>query len=181
MMLTPDYLTTNQSEECPWADHALLLEHFKMPYYPLLVRIHSFEGISPLWPPLPGKAILFCCIQNAVSSVQFSYSVISNSLRPHRLQHTRPPCASSTPVVYTNPCPWSWWCHPTISSPVIPISSCLKSFPASGSFQMSQFRESHFLGRLIRSLGVPKERGVWNSQGGRKDKLFSFSTFLRII
>ena len=62
---------------------------------------------------------------------------MSNSLRPHGLQHTRPPCPSPTPGVYPNSCPLSWWCHPTISS-VVPFSSCLQSFPASGSFQMSQ-------------------------------------------
>ena len=68
-------------------------------------------------------------------SVQFSHSVVSDSLRPHGLQHTRPPCPSPTPGVYSNSCPLS---HPTISSSVIPISSHLQSFPASGSFQMSQ-------------------------------------------
>ena len=73
------------------------------------------------------------------SSVQFSYSVVSDSLRPHGPQHTRPPCPSPTPRVYPNSCPLSWWCHPTISSSVVPFSSCLQSFPASGSFQMSQF------------------------------------------
>ena len=73
------------------------------------------------------------------SSVQFSCSVVSNSLRPHGLQHVRPPCPSPTPRAYSNLCPLSWWCHPTISSSVIPFSSYLQSFPASGSFQMSQF------------------------------------------
>ena len=71
-------------------------------------------------------------------SVQFSRSVVSNSLRPHELQHARPPCPSPTPGVHPNPCPLSRWCHPTILSSVIPFSSCPKSFPASGSFQMSQ-------------------------------------------
>ena len=72
------------------------------------------------------------------SSVQFSHSVVSHSLRPHGLQHARPPCPLPTPGVYSNSCPSSLWCHPTISSSVIPFSSCLQSFPASGSFQMSQ-------------------------------------------
>ena len=72
-------------------------------------------------------------------SVQFSLSVVSNSLWPHGLQHTRPPCPLRTPGVYSNSCPLSWWCHPTISSSVVPFSSCLQSWPASGSFQMSQF------------------------------------------
>jgi len=72
-------------------------------------------------------------------SVQFSPSVVSDSLWPHGLQHPRPTCSSPTPGIYSNSCPLSRWCHPTISSSVIPFSSCLQSFPASGSFQMSQF------------------------------------------
>ena len=71
-------------------------------------------------------------------AVQFSHSVVSNSLRTHELQHTRPPCPSPTPVVYPNSCPSSRWCHPAISSSVIPFSSCPLSLPASGSFPMSQ-------------------------------------------
>ena len=73
-----------------------------------------------------------------ISSVQFSCSVMSDYLWPHELQHTRPPCPSPTPRVHPNPCPLSRWCHPTISSSVIPFSSCPQSFPASGYFQMSQ-------------------------------------------
>ena len=72
------------------------------------------------------------------SSVQFSLSVVSDSLRPHGLQHARPPCPSPTPGVYSNSCPLSRWFHPTISLSVVPFSSRLQSFPASGSFQMSQ-------------------------------------------
>ena len=63
---------------------------------------------------------------------------MSNSLWPHGLQHTRPPCLSPTPRAYSNSCPLSWWCHPTISSSVLPFSSCRQSFPAGGSFPMSQ-------------------------------------------
>ena len=70
--------------------------------------------------------------------IQFSRSVMSNSLWPHEPQHARPPCPSPTPGVHPNPCPLSRWCHPTISSSVVPFSSCPQSFPASGSFQMSQ-------------------------------------------
>ena len=76
------------------------------------------------------------------SSVQFNHSVMSNSLQPHGLQHAKPPCPSPTPGVYSvgvYSCPLSRWCHPTIPSSVIPFSSCLQSFPALGSFQMSQF------------------------------------------
>ena len=71
-------------------------------------------------------------------SVQFSCSVVSSSLRPHGLQHSRLPCPSPTPGAYSNSCPLSQWCHPTISSFVIPFSSRLLSFPTSGSFPMSQ-------------------------------------------
>ena len=67
-----------------------------------------------------------------------SVSVVSDSLRPHGLQRARPPCPPPTTGAYSNSCPLSLWCHPTISSSVIPFSSCLQSFPASGSFQMSQ-------------------------------------------
>ena len=69
----------------------------------------------------------------------FSHSVVSDSLIPHELQHARPPCSSPTPTVYSNSCPLSGWCHPTISSSVVPFSTCPQSSPASGSFQMSQF------------------------------------------
>ena len=74
-----------------------------------------------------------------ISSVRFSRSVVSDSLRPHEPQHARPPCPSPTPGVYSNSCPSSWWCHPTISSSVVPFSSCPQSLQASGSFPMSQF------------------------------------------
>ena len=73
-----------------------------------------------------------------ISLVQFSRSVMSNSLWPHGLQHARPTCPSPTPRVYSNSCPLRWWGYPTISSSVVPFSSCLQSFPASGSFQMNQ-------------------------------------------
>ena len=71
------------------------------------------------------------------SSVQFSPSVVSDSLRPHGLQHTRPSCLSPTRRTYSNSCPLSWWCHPTISFSIVPFSSGLQSFPAWGSFPMS--------------------------------------------
>ena len=72
-------------------------------------------------------------------SVQFSLSVMSNSLQPHGLQHTRLPCPSPTPRAFSNSCSLTWWCHPTISSSLVPFSSCLQSFPAPGSFPMSRF------------------------------------------
>ena len=74
------------------------------------------------------------------SSLQFSCSVVSDSWRPHGLQHARPPCPSPTPGVYSNSCPWNRWCHPTISSFAVPFSSYVQSFPAPGFFfPMSQF------------------------------------------
>ena len=73
------------------------------------------------------------------NSGQFSLAVMFKSLRPHGLQHIRPPCPSPTPGVYPNSCPLSWWCHPIFSSSVVPFFSCPQSFPASVSFQMSQF------------------------------------------
>ena len=79
------------------------------------------------------------------SSVQFSCSVMSDSLQPHGLQHNRLPCPSPTTRACSNSCPLSWWCHPTISSSVVPFSSCLQSFPASGSFS----RKSYCLSLLI--------------------------------
>ena len=75
-MLTPDYLTANQSEERPRADHTLLLEHYKTPHYPLQGGTHSLEDVSPLWPPLSGKAIkatLFYLTPNSVSSLLFAF------------------------------------------------------------------------------------------------------------
>ena len=75
-------------------------------------------------------------------SVQFSHSVVCDSLLHHGPQHSKPPCPSPTSRVYSNSCPLSWWYYPTISSSVIPFSSCPQSFPASGSFQMSQFLTS---------------------------------------
>ena len=73
------------------------------------------------------------------SSIQFSHSVVSNSLRPCGLQHTRLPCPSPTPGAFSNSCPSSWWCHLTILSSVVHFSSCLQSFPTSRSFPVSQF------------------------------------------
>ena len=88
------------------------------------------------------------CIQIIISSVQLSLSVVSNSLWPHGLQHARFPCPSPTPRVYSNSCPSHRWCHPTISSSVVPFSSRLQSFPASGSFPVRWFFTS--VGQSIR-------------------------------
>ena len=82
---------------------------------------------------------LFIVSRNRKHLVQLSRSVVSDSLWPHGLQHTRPPCPSPTPGACSNSCPSSRWCHPTTSSFVVPFSSHLQSYPASGSFQMRQF------------------------------------------
>ena len=98
----------------------------RLPFPP--PRDLSNPGIETLSPTQAGQ-----------TSVQFSHSVLSDSLWPHVLQHARPLCPSPAPRVYSNSCPLSRWCHPTISISVVPSSSCLQSFPASGSFPMSQF------------------------------------------
>ena len=87
------------------------------------------------------KFIVYCMsvTLNKAISVQFSLSVISDSLRPHGLQHARPPCPSPAPGVYSNSCPLRQRCHSTISSSIVPFSSHLQSFPGSGSFPMRQF------------------------------------------
>ena len=100
-------------------------------------------GIEPISPALAGR---FFTTEPPVkpisflqfSSVQFSRSVMSDSLGPHKSQHARPPCLSPTPGVYSYSCPLSQWCDPTISSSVVPFSSCPRPFPSSGSFPLSQ-------------------------------------------
>ena len=100
-------------------------------------------------------------------SVQFSHSVMSNSLQPHGLQQARPPCPSPTPRACSNPCPLSRWCHPTISSSVIPFSSSRQSFPASGSFPMSQFFPSGGQGTTVSASAsvLPMNIQDWYSLG----------------
>ena len=82
--------------------------------------------------------IIVNLLTHQFSSVQFSHSVVSNSLQHHELQHARLPCPSPTPGVHANSCPSSWWCHPAISSSIVPFSSCPQSLPDSESFPMSQ-------------------------------------------
>ena len=92
---------------------------------------------------------------SVLGSVQFSHSVVYDSLRPHGLQHARLPCPSPAPRAYSNSCPSHWWCHPTISSAVMPLSSRLQSFPASRSLPVSQFFSSGG-----RSIGVSASTSV---------------------
>ena len=130
----------------------LLLGLFSLFTFFLLLKQKSFSDFFQLAKLKRSSSVEFMinlCMQNFIpflvhtcspsrfSSVQFTSSVVSDSLRPHGLQHARPPCPSSTPRVYSNSCPLSPWSHPTISSSV--FSSCLQPFPASGSFPMSQF------------------------------------------
>ena len=95
----------------------------------------TYSLSSPMSSHTISWAVCPCCTW---FSVQFS-SVASDSLGPHGLQHVRLPCPSGTPGTYSNSCPLSWWCHPIISPSVVPFSSHFQYFPASGSFQMSQF------------------------------------------
>ena len=102
-------------------------------------------------------------LKNCPSSVQFCCSVLSHSLWSHGLQHTRPPCPPPTPGVYSNSCPWSRWCHPTILSSVIPFSSHIQPFPAWGIFSMSRFFTSsgQRIGVSASASVLPKNTQDW--------------------
>ena len=123
-------------------------------------------GIKPAYPALAGRLFTTGPPGKPQNSVQFSCSVVSDSLRPHEPQHTRHPCPSPTPGVHPNPCPLSWWYHPTISSSVIPFSSCSQSFPASGSFQMSQLFASggQSIGVSASTSVLPMNTQDWSSE-----------------
>ena len=101
------------------------------------------------------------------SSVQFSHSVMSDFLRPHESQHARPPCPSPTPGVHSDSLPSSLWCHPAISSSVIPFSFCLQYFPASGSFPMNQFFTSggQSIGVSASASVLPMNTQDWSPLG----------------
>ena len=101
----------------------LLNQNFQLPYLGLVVDL----------------CLVFADHLKYLPVLQFSHSVMSDSLQTHGLQHTRPPCPSPTPGAYSNSHPSRWWCHPTISSFAIPFFSRLQSFPTSASFQVSQF------------------------------------------
>ena len=104
---------------------------------------------------------------HCILSVQFSRSVVSDSLGPHELQHSRPPCPSPTPAVYPNSYPLSQWCHPTTSSSVVPFSSYPQSFPASGSFPMSQLFTSggQSIGVSASTSVLPMNTQDWSPLG----------------
>ena len=104
-----------------------------------LRKTHTYLGYSTQWPYLIYDTNLKYRSHHFILWwLQFSHSVMSNSLWPHESQHVRPPCPSPTPGVHSNSYPLSWWCHPSISSSVVPFSSCPQSLTASGSFPMNQ-------------------------------------------
>ena len=106
-------------------------------------------------------------VMDREASVQFSCSVVSESLQPHELQHARPPCPSPTPGIHPNQCPSSRWYHPTISSSIVPFSSCLQSFPASGSFPVSQLFASggQIIGVSASTSVLPMNTQDWSPLG----------------
>ena len=128
----------------------------------------TLQFLSPAWTSLPNSGPLYPAahmispIWYVFSSVQFSRSVVSDSLRPHELQHARSPCPTPTPGVHSNSHPSSQWCHPAVSSSVVPFSSCPQSLTASESFPMSQLF-------LKFSLSRNKSRASYNS--GNKGKI----------
>ena len=128
---SPVWLPTLGMSSCPLIPIMLWQPELKLTWFGKYAQDKkaTLQLQLPLWIPI----LIWFCFR-----IQFS-PVASNALQPHGLQHTRLPCPSSTPRTCSNSCPSSWWCHPTVSSLVVPISSRLQSFPASGSFQMSQF------------------------------------------
>ena len=141
------------------------------------VHVHCIsDAIQPSHPLMPSSpsSLIFTQISDfsdestiCISSVHFSRSVMSDSLWSHGLQHARLPCPSPTPRACSNSCPSSRWCHTTISSSVFRFSSCLQSFPASGSFQMSQFFASggQIIGALASVSVPPMSNQDWFSLG----------------
>ena len=141
--------------------------------------VSSWKDVQPRW---------------SFSSVQFSHSVVSDSLQPQNSQHARPSHPSPTPRVHSNSCPSSRWCHPAISTSVVPFSSCLQSFPASGSFPMSQFFTSGKIPWRRKWQPTPvflpgKSHGPWSLVGycpwGRKEsdmtEWFHFLSFFPLF
>ena len=127
-----------------WLSQSLYVNHNKL--WKILHEMEIPDHLTCLWRNLYADQEAKVRTEHG-TTVQFSHSVVSDSLRPHGLQHNRLPWPSPTSEAYTNSCPSSQWCHPTISSSVIPFSSCLQSFPASGAFPMSQLFTSH--GQLL--------------------------------
>ena len=150
------FLSSEMKFQEVWLHPALDLKHPFVQHLPLIGHWVAVSVINHLLEDL-----------SAGVSVQFSHSFVSDSLLPHGLQHARPPCSSSTPRVYSNSCPLSRWCRPTISSSVVPFPSHLQSFPSSGSFQMSQlFTSGGQSTRLSASASVlPMNIQDWSPLG----------------
>ena len=136
-----------------------LLFHVQFCFFLTCIQV-SQEAGQVVWYSHLFQNFPVCCdphsqsLWHKFSSVQFSRSVVSNSLRPHELLQARPPCPSPTPEVHPNPCPLLQWCHPTISSSVIPFLSCPQSFPASGSFPINKAEIDVFCRKILMKLGA---------------------------
>ena len=127
-MEIPDHLTCLMRNLYAGQETTLRIRHGTMNWFQIEKEVLQGRILSPYWFNLYAE----------FSSVQFNHSVVSDSLQPHELQHARPPCPSPTPRVHSDSCPSSRWCHPAISSSIVPFSSCPQSLPASESFPMSQ-------------------------------------------
>ena len=125
------YVSLYIKNSCAWNLCMHMFKKYMLKTY-IHMYAHVFKTITQMFVGFPKRMFIRIC------SVQFSHSVMSDSLRPHELQHARPPCPSPTPRVHPNSCPLSQWCHPAISSSVVPFSSCPQSLLASESFPMSQ-------------------------------------------
>ena len=128
---------------------------------------HCFHCFPIYLPRRDGTVSDVHCFGNVESSLQFSQSVVCDSVWPNGLQHARPPCTSWTPGDLPNSCPFSRWCHPTTSSSVLPFSSCPQYFQASGSFQMSQLFASggQSIGISASSSVLPMNTQDWSPLG----------------
>ena len=144
-----------------------ILKEISPRIYNGLKTISLTSGAGKSGQPLVKEWIIALCNHMNKPSVQFSCSVVSDSLQPHESQHTRPPCPSPTPRVYSNSCPSNRWCHPTISSSVVPFSSHPQCFPASGSFPRSQFfpSGSQSIGVSASTSVLPMNTQDWSPLG----------------
>ena len=156
-------LETTQSNDSSWCNNCVCL------FSRLVLFRLSLMDVFYAHPWISVPQFKVCCNTGTcyLCSVQFSCSVMSDSLWPHEPQHARPPCPSPTLRVHPNPCPLCWWCHPTISSSVIRFSSCPQSFPASGSFQMSQLSASggQSIGVSASASVLPMNTQDWSPWG----------------
>ena len=139
-LLSPNcFILSGVISNCPLLFPSTILDTFQLGgliWCHIVLPFHTVHGVFQarimVW-----VAVSFSRGPGFVFSVQFSHSVMSSSLRPHELQHVRPPCPSPSPVIHPSSCPLNQWCHPTISSSAALFSFCLQSFPASGSFLLS--------------------------------------------